>query len=253
MAAVIEGAGVPLSVDEQGEGAPLLLIHDLGSDAAGLAGLADTLAGEARVLRYDRRGYGASGAPEPYEATTVHEQAEDAACVLATLAGEPAAVCGLGFGALVALDLVTRHRAAVAGVVLADPPLFAFVSEAAEALSRERSALEEALREGGPELAVERWLGPGVDPDRLARARAAHRAFFADLAGFASWPVTRGGLRALDVDAVVLTSTDAPAHVTAAADAVATLIPGARRDSGGDVAAAVRTVLAPGAASGLDP
>lgn len=243
MVAVIEGAGVPLCVDEQGQGAPLLLIHDLGSDAAGLSGLADTLAGEARILRYDRRGYGGSGAPVPYEATTVNEQAEDAACVLAKLAGEPAVICGLGFGALVALDLVTRHRDAVAGLVLADPPLFAFVAEAAEALSRERSFLEESLREGGPQLAVERWLGPDADPDRLARARAAHRAFFADLAGLASWPVTRGALRALDVDAVVVTSTDAPAHVIAAADAVAALIPRARRDSSGDVAAAARAVL----------
>lgn len=243
MAALIEGAGVPLSVEEQGEGPPLLLIHDLGSAAAELAGLADDLAGEARVLRYDRRGYGGSGAPEPYEATTVNEQAEDAACVLALLAGEPAVVCGLGFGALVALDLVTRHRDAVAGVVLADPPLFAFVAQAAEALSRERSALEESLREGGPELAVERWLGPGANPDRRARARAAHRAFFADLAGLASWPVTRGTLRAVDADAVVLTSTGAAAHVIAAADAVAALIPGALRESGADVATAARAVL----------
>lgn len=243
MAAVIEGAGVPLSVEEEGNGVPLLLIHDIGSDAAGLAGLASTLAGQAHVIRYDRRGYGGSGAPEPYEATTVHEQAEDAACVLTATSGEPAHVCGLGFGALVALDLATRHRAAISGAVLVDPPLFAFAAGAAEALSRGRALLEEALREGGPELAVERWLGPNADPAAAARARIAHRAFFADLAGLASWPVTRGALRAIDVPAVVVTTPDAPAHVVVAADAIAGLIPGVRREAGGDAAAATRTLL----------
>jgi pimeloyl-ACP methyl ester carboxylesterase len=243
MPALIEGAGVPLSTDERGAGPPLLLIHDIGSDAQDQAGLAGDLAPYARVITYDRRGYGGSGAPVPYEATTVHEQAQDAACVLAALAGEPAVVCGLGFGALVALDLVTRHRAAVAGVVLADPPLFAFVAAAAEALSQQRALLEEALREGGPTLAVERWLGPGTDAGRAERACAAHRAFFADLAGLASWPVTRGALRALDVDAAVVTRPDAPPHVIAAADAVSALIPGVRRDAGGDVAGAARALL----------
>jgi pimeloyl-ACP methyl ester carboxylesterase len=243
MAALIEGAGVPLSTDERGAGPPLLLIHDIGSDAQDVAGLAGDLAPLARVITYDRRGYGGSGAPVPYEATTVHEQAQDAACVLAALAGEPAVICGLGFGALVALDLVTRHRAAVAGAVLADPPLFAFVATAAQALSQERALLEEALREGGPALAVQRWLGAGADPRRVERACAAHRAFFADLAGLASWPVTRGALRAIDVDAAIVTRPDARAHVIAAANAVAGLIPAARRDSSGDVAAAARALL----------
>jgi len=243
MRASIEGAGVPLSVEEAGTGRPVLLIHDIGSDATDLAGLAADLADHARVLRYDRRGYGGSGVPVPYEATTVHEQAQDAACVLTALAREPAVVCGLGFGALVALDLVTRHRGAVAGVVLVDPPLFAFVAEAAEALSTERAALEEALREGGPELAVERWLGPGADASRVARARDAHRSVFADLAGLASWPVTRRALRAIDVDAVVLTSGEAPAHVISAADALAGLMPRVRRDGTGDVEGGVRSVL----------
>jgi pimeloyl-ACP methyl ester carboxylesterase len=243
-ATIIEGAGVPLAVGEAGEGPAVLLVHDLASCAADLAAVAGALTGEARVVSYDRRGYGASGAPEPYEATTVNEQAEDAVAVLEALGAVPAVVVGVGVGALVGLDLLTRHAALVAGAVLADPPLFAFVAEAAAALSAERLALEEALREGGPELAVERWLGPSADPARVQGARTAHRAFFADLAGLATWPVTRGRLRAIDAPAVVLTSPGAPAHVMGAADAVAGLIPRARRDDGGDLVAATRAVLA---------
>jgi pimeloyl-ACP methyl ester carboxylesterase len=187
------------------------------------------------VIAYDRRGYGASGAPEPYGATTVHEQAEDAAAVLAGLAAGPAVLGGDGFGALMALDLLVRRAEFVRAAVLVDPPLFAFVPEATEVLSAERLQLEEALREGGPELAVERMFGP--------QARTAHRAVFADLAGLTSWPVSRAELRAIAAPVVVLTTTDAPPHVTAAADAVADLLPAGRREHGGDMVAALESLL----------
>jgi pimeloyl-ACP methyl ester carboxylesterase len=243
MAGLIEGAGVPLMVREQGSGPPVLLVHDRASDAEHVLGRAGELDGVARVLAHDRRGYGASGSPVPYEATTVHEQAEDAACVLRSVAGQPAVVAGEGFGALVALDLLTRHRTLLAGAALLDPPLFAFVPEAGEALAAERLALEDALREGGPERAVRDWLGDGADPQRAARAAAAHGAFFADTAGLASWPVTRGALRASDAPVVVVTTPAAARHVLAASDALAALVPGARRVAGGDLAAAVRSLL----------
>jgi pimeloyl-ACP methyl ester carboxylesterase len=243
MAVLIEGAGVPLSVEQRGDGRAVLVVHDIASDAAGSAVLAEELSAHARAIAYDRRGYGASGAPEPYEATTVHEQAEDAACVLRSVGAGDAVVVGLGFGALIALDLLERHRDVAGAAVLADPPLFAFVPEAAEALAGKRVLLEEALREGGPELAVERWLGEGAPADRVARARAAHRAFFADLAGIATWPVTRGRLRAVTAPAVVLTSPDAAPHVARAADAVAELLPQARRERDGDVSAAALSLL----------
>ena len=240
MAVIVEGAGVPLAVIERGAGPDVLLLHDLASGAEDLAPLADELSSAHRVIAYDRRGYGASGAPVPYEATTVNEQAEDAAAVLSALGAEDVTVVGLGFGALIALDLLTRHAERFGGAVLADPPLFAFVAEAAEALAAERLLLEDALREGGPALAVERWLGERADPGRVARARGSAPAFFADLAGLATWPVTRAQLRAVGVPAVVLTGEGAPRHVTDAADAVAGLLPRVRREHGADVAALVR-------------
>ena len=71
-----------------------------------------------------------------------------------------------------------------------------------------------------------------------------HRAFFADYAGLASWPVTRRELRSMDLPAVVLTGPGTPAHVVAAADALAALLPAARRADDGDLVAAARTLLA---------
>jgi pimeloyl-ACP methyl ester carboxylesterase len=247
MARSVEGAGVALNVVERGAGPPVLLIHGLAADAEAMAPVSQALAPDARVIAYDRRGYGSSGAPEPYRGTTVEEQAQDAAALLGALGVAAAVVCGDGFGALVALDLAKRHRALVRAAVLCDPPLFMFVPEATERLGAQHVELEAAVREGGPEAGVEAWLGGQnrtEPPPALERARAAHRAFFADYAGLASWPVTRRELRALDLPAVVLTGPSSPPHVVAAADALAALLPLARRAQDGDLVAATRTLLA---------
>jgi pimeloyl-ACP methyl ester carboxylesterase len=244
--ATVEGAGVPLRYVERGDGPPMLLVHGIASDAEALAGTAEALAATARVVAYDRRGYGGSGAPEPYGGTTVEEQAEDAAALLRALGAAPALVAGEGLGALVALDLLKRHAALVRAAVLADPPLFMFVPEATAALAEERRAIEEAVRDRGPEAGVEAYLSGAAhpaDPAALARARTAHRAFFADYAGLASWPVTRRELRALGRPAVVLTGPQSPPAVVAAADRLAGLLPAARRAHDGDLVAAVRSLL----------
>ncbi|HEX7301132.1 MAG TPA: alpha/beta hydrolase [Solirubrobacteraceae bacterium] len=244
MAPSVEGAGVTLNVVERGAGPVVLLVHGIAADAEALAPVAEALAEEARVIAYDRRGYGSSGAPEPYVATTVEEQAEDAAALLRAVEPGPALVCGDGFGALVALDLAKRHRALVSGAVLSNPPLFMFVPKATERLAAQRAELEAAMREGGPEAGVEAWLGGRVDAAALARARAAHRGFFADYAGLASWPATRRDLRALDMPTVVLTAPGSPPHVVAAAEALTALLPAAHRAVDGDLAAAARVLLA---------
>jgi pimeloyl-ACP methyl ester carboxylesterase len=238
----VEGAGVPLAYAERGAGPAVLLIHGLASDAEAQRPVAEALAPAARVIAYDRRGYGASGAPEPYEGTTAEEQAEDAAALLHALDAAPALVVGDGFGALVALDLMKRHAGLVRAAVLSSPALFALVPEATEVLSLQRREIEDAVRERGPEAGVEAWLGDRVDPRSLARARDAHRAFYADYAGLATWSVTRRELRALAQPAVVLTGPWSRPHVVAAADALHRLLPGAARATDGDVVAAARAV-----------
>jgi pimeloyl-ACP methyl ester carboxylesterase len=243
MAPSVEGAGVSLNVVERGSGPAVLLIHGIASDARALEPVAEALSSQARVITYDRRGYGASGAPEPYHGTTVEEQAEDAAALLRALDPGPALVCGDGFGALIALDVAKRHRALTAGAVLANPPLFMFVPEATEQLAAQRAELEEAVRVGGPQAGVEAWLGGRVQGEALVRAKAAHRAFFADYAGLASWPASRRELRALDVPSVVLTGPWSPPHIVAAAEALAGLLPDVRRATDGDVVAAARRLL----------
>jgi pimeloyl-ACP methyl ester carboxylesterase len=239
----VEGAGVPLAVVERGDGPPVLLVHGIASDAAALEPVARDLAAAAWVIAYDRRGYGSSGAPEPYQGTTVNEQAEDAAAVLRALDAAPALAVGDGFGALVVLDLLTRHRARVRAAVLSDPPLYMLVPDATEALAAERAEIAEAVRGRGPAAGVQAWLGDRAGSAALERAKAAHRAFFADYAGLASWPASRRGLRALDAPAVVLTGPSSPPSIVAAADALAALMPAAVRAHDGELAAAARSLL----------
>jgi pimeloyl-ACP methyl ester carboxylesterase len=239
-------ASLALQVVERGGGPTVLHVHDLAADHFAGEPLLDALAPQARVILYDRRGYGDSEAPEPYEGTTVNEQSEDAARLLDALAAAPALVCGEGFGALVALDLAERYPGLVRALVAARPPLFAFVPRATEALAGERELLLAEVHQHGPEGAVESWLAARADrrdEDSLARARAAHRAFFADFAGLATWPVSRRSLRALALPLVVLTAPGDREHVIDAADTLASLVPGARRREDGDLVAAVAEVL----------
>ncbi|MDP1849661.1 MAG: alpha/beta fold hydrolase [Solirubrobacteraceae bacterium] len=241
-----EGAGVALHYRSRGEGPPVLLVHGMASDSQAWHPLAEQLAADGRrVIAVDRRGYGDSGAPEPYAATTVQEQAEDVAALLAGVDAIPALLVGDGFGALVVLELLVRRPELARAAVLAEPPLYAFVPTAAHALADERTLLEQGLRDGGTAAAIRAWLAheaPGADEVRIERAVAAAQGFFADYAGRSSWSPSRGELRAIGVPVAVVSGPASAAHVVAAADAVAALVPDARRVRDGGVGAAVRAL-----------
>src|SRR3954470_1237868 len=231
----VEGAGVELAYEESGTGPPVVLVHGTAADRTVWPDVAPPAA---RAIAYDRRGYGGSGAPEPYHATTVAEQAEDLAALLYAIHAAPALAVGADFGALVILDVLVRHRDLLRGAVLIGPPVFQLVAAALEPLAAERLALEEALREGGRGRAVERWLAArGVaDGERLDRARRDATGFFADYGGQATLPLARKDLRGIEVPVAIVDPPIAPAHVRAAGDAVAELIPDAHRET--DVVAA---------------
>jgi len=241
-----EGAGVALHYEERGDGAPLLIVHAMASDAAAWEPALDVLAsGGARAIAYDRRGYGASGAPQPYAATTVQEQAEDASALLEALGVTQAVLVGDGFGALVVLELLVRRPDLARAAVLADPPLLAFVEAATAALADERTLLERALRDGSPADAIEAWLGDGADAGRRERAPSSPLGFFADYAGQSSWSPARRELRAIAVPVAVVTGPGSPPHIVAAAGAAAALLSDARRTHDGDAVAAARALLVP--------
>src|SRR5690348_15469958 len=119
---VLEARGVELAWSERGEGAPVLLIHETATTGAIWAPVAEALSGRASAIAYDRRGWGSSTAPDGYLRTTVEEQSEDAAALIESVGG-PAALCGAGAGAVVALDLLLRRSDLVDAAVLIEPLL----------------------------------------------------------------------------------------------------------------------------------
>lgn len=240
----VAGAGVELAYEATGEGPTVLVVHGMAGASAALRRVAPELGAGARVIAYDRRGYGGSEAPQPYERTTVQEQAEDAAALIGALGAAPAILCGEDFGALVCLDLALRHGRLVRGAVLLGPPALWLVPAGSEELASEREVLETALRDGGRRDAIAAWLGPAADPARVERAAGSPAGFFADWAGLSTWPATRRELRGISVPLVVLDGErDAPA-LHAAADALAALAPNASREPGSDPVEALRAMVA---------
>jgi pimeloyl-ACP methyl ester carboxylesterase len=240
----VEGAGVALHYDERGDGPALLVVHGMASDAAAWAdAIGELAAAGARAIAYDRRGYGSSGAPQPYAATTIQEQAEDAAAILIALDASPAVLVGDGLGALVVLELLVRRPQLAAAAVLADPPLLAFVPSATQALADERTLLEQALRDGRPGEAIHAWIAARPDIVRPALASHSPLGFFADYAGQLSWSPSRRELRAVQAPVAIVSGPASPAHLVAAADAAAKLVPDVRRATDGDVVAAALTLL----------
>ena len=234
----VELAGLSFRVLAPAAEPRALLIHGLASDADAWS----QQAAELDAIVFDRRGYGGSAAPEPYGATTVEEQSEDAVRVLDALDAPPLVAAGDGFGALVALDLARRHPARVRAVALGNPVVLGFLEQGAVWLRKAREDLEAALREGGPEGAVEQWLGGRADAATIARARLAHVAFFADFAALATWEVTRRELRAVGVPVAIAVHPAAPPHVADSAEVLQRLLPDARPVDGGELSAAVRSL-----------
>lgn len=207
-----DGAGVELAYDEAGAGPPVLLVHGTALTRLSWRETVQALGGAMRSIAYDRRGYGDSGAPEPYTGTTIEEQSEDAAALLAALDAAPALVCGHSVGGIVALDLLLRHPRLVSGVVVIEPPLLSLSPAGAETLSAIREGVESAAREGGPEAAVEAFVesqdGPGlleaIGAERADAIRASGRGAFADFGAANGWQFSRAGLRAISAPVLVL-------------------------------------------------
>jgi esterase len=110
--------GISLYYEEHGKGEPIACIHGGGSSALMWADALEALARLGRVIAYDRRGCARSERPEPYERTSVAEQADDAAALLDALGAAPAVVIGRSYGGAVAVDLALRYPDLVRALVL---------------------------------------------------------------------------------------------------------------------------------------
>lgn len=164
---------------EAGEGPLLALVHGSMDRSAGLLRLGRRLDHRARVLRYDRRGYGRSAPhPGPFGAEA---QVADLAELLD---GRRAVVFGHSYGGNVALGLADRHPELVAAVIVYETPLSWFdwwpgTTAGGDALATRGDPADAAERFMRRLLGDERW--EKMPPSNRAARRAEGAAMVGEL------------------------------------------------------------------------
>jgi len=172
--AVIRVQGASLHCDVAGDGPTLLLISPGLGDSGFHARLADLLADTFRVVTFDRRGNSRSLLEDPRADLDVAEHASDARHVIEQLGTAPAHVFGGSGGAIIALDLMTRHPGSVRMLVAHEPPVVRLLPEAAAMLAFFEDVHQTHITEG-PRPAMQKFSAayqePGTpfdfDPDLL--------------------------------------------------------------------------------------
>jgi pimeloyl-ACP methyl ester carboxylesterase len=112
--------GIDLYYETAGSGPPLVLAHGFGCGLRSWDPQVDGLAADHRVVTYDARGHGISGAPAEAAAYSQGTAVEDLRQLLVHLGLARAAVGGLSMGANVALTFALVHPAVVTALVVAD-------------------------------------------------------------------------------------------------------------------------------------
>ena len=233
-AATVNGVG--LHYDERGAGEAILCVHGGGSTALLWDDAAARLARLGRVIAYDRRGCTRSERPEPYERTTVDEQAADAAALLEALGAAPAVVIGRSYGGAVALELALSRPGDVRALVLLEADAFGVSPAALEwtrALADNLRAVAE--RDGVDavyEALIDAVVGEGAwptFPEELRRTLTANGpALLAEL-GYVDEPFPGpDALAAIEQPALVVAAAESPSELREMSEAIARTLPNAR-------------------------
>ena len=225
----VEGATLAVRLDGPAAAPILLLSNSLSSDMTMWDDQVPRWAQHFRIVRYDQRGHGCSGAsPGPY---TLERLGRDAVAVLDFLGVARAHFCGLSMGGMVGMWLLTHTRERIERAVLANtsahmgPP----------ALWNERIAL---ARAGGMEATVEptvtRWFPAAFHaraPATIERMRNMIRR--TSLEGYVGCCEAirdmdqRESIRAVRSPTLVIIGANDPATTPRAGRAIHAAIPGA--------------------------
>jgi 3-oxoadipate enol-lactonase len=151
--AVLERPGARLAYEVTGDGPAVVLVHGFGLDRRMWDPQAEHLAPRFRVVRYDCRGFGASG---PFDPAVPYTHADDLVALLDHLALADAVLAGLSFGGRVALQAALAAPARVRGLVLLDAVLdgVPWDDESAAALDE----VARQVRAGGVPAGRAAWL-----------------------------------------------------------------------------------------------
>ena len=202
-----------LFYEEAGTGAPVLLLHGLGSCARDWAPQIDALEGAYRVIAVDVRGSGRSrDLLSPGGPFTVKQFAADAAAVLESLGAAPAHVVGLSMGGMIAFQLAVDSPASVRSLTIVNSgPELVPRTGAERSAIRTRRLISRFLgpRGMGKMLAKRLFPGPHDEPKRQRfRERMAandRRSYIASQESIIGWSVL-DRIHAIDVPTLIVAS-----------------------------------------------
>jgi pimeloyl-ACP methyl ester carboxylesterase len=228
--------GVRLHYEEHGSGAPILCIHGGGSSAVMWADAIEELAKLGRVIAYDRRGCARSERPEPYERTTVAEQADDAAALLDALQATPAVVIGRSYGGAVAVDLALRYPDRVRALALLEGDALGLSPTALEWTRAIADRLREVAAQDGIDAVYEALIGEVLGegawdsfPDEARRVLTQNGpALLAELRYVDEPMPDAAAFATIDKPTLLVAASDSPPEQREMTEAMARVLPNAR-------------------------
>lgn len=164
---IVDHGRARLAVETRGEGPPdVLLLHAGVTDQRSWVPVVDRLAGSARCITYDARGYGRT----TYKREDGWSPVGDAVAVLDALGVERAVVVAASMGGRTALDLALAEPARVAALVLIAPAVRGAPDPELDEPVRALDALLEAAYDaddlaGANRLEAHVWLDGPLQPE----------------------------------------------------------------------------------------
>jgi pimeloyl-ACP methyl ester carboxylesterase len=126
----LDVSGARLYYEVRGSGPSLLLIPGSNGDAGFYAALADLLAEHYSVISYDRRGFSRSPIQQRRPVGWADAHTQDARQLLDAVGASTAYVFGSSAGAVIGLDLISRHPQQVTRLIAHEPPLAELLPDA---------------------------------------------------------------------------------------------------------------------------
>src|SRR5690348_8410005 len=238
MRTVTSNDGTTIAFDQSGAGPAVILVGGALSDRAAAAPVAALLAPHFTVINFDRRGRGDSSDTQPY---AVEREIEDIAALIDAVGGS-AYVFGGSSGAALALEAANRGLP-ITKLALYEPPFI--VDDARKPIPEGYVVhLGELATSGRRGAAVEYFLANAVEvpAEALAQMRQAPmwpamEALAHTLAydgaimegNMAGRPFSPGQWAAVTIPTLVMDGGDSPVWMHNAAQAVADILPDARR------------------------
>jgi pimeloyl-ACP methyl ester carboxylesterase len=193
MQTVTSRDGTPIAYVRAGDGTPLIIVTGVFNDHTTLAELADLLATDHTIVRYDRRGRGASGDTQPYD---IAREIDDLAALLDVVGGS-AALFGFSSGAVLGLRAVA-DGVPITHLVMYEAP---FDDDPEHRPADRPQRLADLIAQGEPGAAVALFQREhiGLPPEMVEHARQSPM-----------WPALEAFARSMVYDATITTTLARP-------------------------------------------